>query len=77
MLLVVAGVFEQGFKGLLAQWTNARLVAFAGYCDFALIPVDVLPVGSAKLRYPQDGSVKHLEESSIAHGQEDFFAWNA
>jgi len=52
MLLIVAGVLEQSFKGLLPERADSFLVALTADFDFSLVPVDVVPVRSAKLAYP-------------------------
>src|SRR5882724_2011554 len=77
LLFVVAGILKQRFKGFLAKRTNAFLVAFAQYFHFALVPVDVLPVGAAELANTQGGAVKSFQQRAIAHRQENLFSWNA
>ena len=44
MLLVLLGVLEQGIQGLLSEWTDSFLVAFAEHPDLANIPIDILPI---------------------------------
>ena len=68
MVLIVARVFEQDFKGFLPKWTNALLVAFAEDPDFARVPVDILPVQSHKLTDTQGGRVQRFQHGPIADG---------